>query len=213
MKLRLRTLLFILPLLCGSFTLSATHNRAGEIHIEQIGPLTIRATIITWTKASSVNADRDTLTINWGDGESQQVVRFNGPGIPPQGEVKPNDLKYNLYIAEHTYVGPATFRISMTDPNRIAGIINVNPPSSDNIPFHIETIYTFFNPQFGGENTTPYLLQPPIDNACVGKPFKHNPNAYDPDDDSLSYQLIVPLQAVVERVLEGSVVCTVDGFQ
>ncbi len=196
MKLRLRTLLFILPLLCGSFSLFATHNRAGEIHIEQIGPLTIRATIITWTKASSVNADRDTLTINWGDGESQQVVRFNGPGIPPQGEVKPNDLKYNLYIAEHTYVGPATFRISMTDPNRIAGIINVNPPSSDNIPFHIETIYTFFNPQFGGENTTPYLLQPPIDNACVGKPFKHNPNAYDPDDDSLSYQLIVPLQAV-----------------
>ena len=41
----------------------ATHNRAGEIHIRQIGPLTIEATIITWTKASSVNADRDTLIL------------------------------------------------------------------------------------------------------------------------------------------------------
>lgn len=196
MKLRLRSLFLAIAMLCGPLALFATHNRAGEIHVQQIGPLTVRCTIITWTKASSVNADRDTLTLNWGDGNFQQVVRSNGPGQPPQGEVKPNDIKYNLYIAEHTYAGPATYRISMTDPNRIAGIVNVNPPSSDNVPFHIETIYTFQDPQFGGENTTPYLLQPPIDNACVGKPFKHNPNAYDPDDDSLSYHLIVPLQSL-----------------
>lgn len=173
----------------------ATHNRAGEIHVEQIGPLTLRVTIITWTKASSVNADRDTLTLDWGDGVREQVVRTNGPGNPPQGIVLPNDIKYNTYIAIHTYPGPARYTISMTDPNRNAGIVNVNPPSSDNVPFHIETTYQFQDPQFGGKNTTPYLIQPPIDNACVGKPFKHNANAYDKDGDSLSYQLIVPLQA------------------
>lgn len=171
----------------------ATHNRAGEIHIRQIGNLSIEATIITWTKASSVNADRDTLTICWGDGTCQTVVRSNGGG---EGVVLPNDIKYNEYVAVHNYAARATYRISMTDPNRIAGIINVNPPSSDNVPFHIETVYTFQDAQFDGMNTTPYLLQPPIDNACVGKPFIHNPNAYDPDGDSLSYQLIVPLQAL-----------------
>jgi gliding motility-associated-like protein len=186
--------------LLSPLALFATHNRAGEIHVQQIGSLTVRCTIITWTKASSVNADRDTLTIDWGDGKREQVVRFNGPGNPPQGVVLPNDIKYNLYIAEHTYAGPATYRISMTDPNRNAGIVNVNPPSSDNVPFHIETVYSFQDPQFGGVNTTPYLLQPPIDNGCVGKPFKHNPNAYDPDGDSLSYQLIVPLQALGTKV-------------
>ncbi len=174
-------------------TAHATHNRAGEIHIRQIGTLTIEATIITWTKASSTNADRDTLTIVWGDGTSETVWRANGGG---NGEILPNDIKYNLYIATHTYAGRASYKISMTDPNRIMGIINVNPPTSENIPFHIETSYTFQDPQFQGSNTTPYLLQPPIDNACVGKPFKHNPNAYDPDGDSLSYQLIVPLQAL-----------------
>ncbi|MCB9306719.1 MAG: gliding motility-associated C-terminal domain-containing protein [Lewinellaceae bacterium] len=196
MRIRLRLLSAAIALACCPLALFATHNRAGEIHVEQIGPLTVRTTIITWTKASSVNADRDTLTIHWGDGSMEQVVRTNGPGTPPQGDVKPNDIKYNTYIAIHTYAGPATYRISMTDPNRIAGIVNVNPPSSDNVPFHIETIYSFQDPQFGGENTTPYLLQPPIDNACVGKPFKHNPNAFDPDDDSLSYHLIVPLQSL-----------------
>lgn len=173
--------------------LLATHNRAGEIHIRQIGPLTVEATIITWTRTSSVNADRDTLTINWGDGVMESVVRSNGNG---NGVPQANDIKYNIYVKQHTFAGPACYRISMTDPNRIAGIINVNPPSSDNVPFHIETIYCFQDPQFGGNNTTPYLLQPPIDNACVGKLFLHNPNAFDPDGDSLSYQLIVPLQGL-----------------
>ncbi|MFN0216035.1 MAG: gliding motility-associated C-terminal domain-containing protein [Saprospiraceae bacterium] len=186
-----KLLLSLLIISAAPCVLLATHNRAGEIHIEQIGPLTIRATIITWTKTSSVNADRDTLEINWGDGVIQKVLRSNGNG---QGIPLANDIKYNTYIAEHTYPGPDSFIISMTDQNRIGGIINVNPPASDNIPFHIQTTFIFQDSQFGGINTTPYLLQPPIDNACIGKPYKHNPNASDPDGDSLSYALIVPLQ-------------------
>ncbi len=190
----IRQLFLLLVYLAMPVVLFATHNRAGEIHIRQIGPLTIEATIITWTKASSVNADRDTLTICWGDGTPcQNVPRSNGNG---NGVFFPGDLKYNVYVSQHTYAGPAAYRISMTDPNRIAGIINVNPPSSDNVPFHIETIYIFQDPQFGGFNTTPYLKQDPIDTACVGKPFRHNPNAFDPDGDSLSYQLIQPLQGL-----------------
>ncbi|HND87028.1 MAG TPA: gliding motility-associated C-terminal domain-containing protein [Saprospiraceae bacterium] len=170
----------------------ATHNRAGEIHIRQIGPRTIEATIITWTKTSSVQADRDTLNICWGDNTPcQPVRRSNGGG---NGVELPNNIKYNTYIAIHTYAVPGQYRISMTDPNRNAGIINVNPPASDNVTFHIETYYQFQNAQFGGNNTTPYLLQPPVDNACVGQPFKHNPNASDPEGDSLSYHLIKPLQ-------------------
>ena len=48
--------------------MSATHNRAGEFKIEQIGDLTIRLTVITYTKTSSSQADRDSLVIHWGDG-------------------------------------------------------------------------------------------------------------------------------------------------
>ncbi len=172
---------------------NATHNRAGEIHVRQVGgcnSLMVEAVIITWTRTSSTNADRDTLIICWGDGTCEAVPRSNGGG---EGVPQPNDIKFNEYRAKHTYAGPATYKISMTDPNRIAGIINVNPPSSDNVQFHIETVYSFQDPQFGGCNTTPYLLQPPVDVACVGYPFKHNPNAYDVDGDSLSYKLIVPL--------------------
>jgi gliding motility-associated-like protein len=177
----------------------ATHNRAGEIIIEQIGGCTsnmVRCTIITYSKTSSVAADRDTLELCWGDGICEMVPRANGAGSPPQGQPLPNDVKYNIYIATHTYDGTGSFTVSMTDPNRNGGIINVNPPASDNVQFHLQTRFTLFNGQFQGCNSTPRLLQPPIDYACVGETFVHNPNAFDPDGDSLTYELILPMQAV-----------------
>ena len=77
-----------------SANLLATHNRAGEITYVQLSNLTIRATLITYTKTSSVGADRDTLSINWGDGSFTNVKRSNGNGQP-----LPNDIKKNIYIA------------------------------------------------------------------------------------------------------------------
>ena len=169
--------------------LYATHNRAGEITFEQIGDLTIRMTITTYTKTSSTSADRDSLEIFWGDDTSEFVARSNG-----LGDELDNDVKVNLYIAEHTYPGRATYTIFFMDPNRVGSILNVNPPNSVDVPFYLETSFTFLNTQFQGINNSPQLLQAPLDFACVGQPFFHNPNAYDPDGDSLAYELIVPLQ-------------------
>lgn len=180
-------------------TAEATHNRAGEITYRIIEGLTIEATITTYTKASSVAADRDTLEICWSEfGPCEKVGRVNGPNN--QGELLPNDTKVNKYVAIHTYPGIAHYVISMTDPNRNGGILNVNFPNSENIPFHLETTVTFFNPTFQGENNSPILSQPPIDIACIGQEFIHNPSAWDPDGDSLSYELIVPLQSINSQV-------------
>lgn len=167
----------------------ATHNRAGEITYEVIAPLTIRCTITTYTKASSTAADRDTLDINWGDGNIERIGRVNG-----NGTLLPNDTKMNLYVKVHSYPGQTTYTISMTDPNRNAGILNI--PNSINIPFHIQTTITFFDVNFTGPNSSPILTFPPIDIACVGQPFLHNPGAYDPDGDSLAYRLVVPMEGI-----------------
>ena len=43
---------------------------------------------------------------------------------------------------------------------------------------------------FLGFNNSPVLLQAPIDEGTLGQIFIHNANAYDPDGDSLSYELI-----------------------
>ena len=174
---------------------NATHNRAGEITYEQIGPLTIRATITTYTKTSSFSADRDSVEIFWGDGTSEFVTRDNGKGNPIE-----NDVKINFYTAEHTYPSRGTFTIGTIDPNRVAGILNIDFPNSVNITFYVQTTFTLLNTQFQGNNSSVILLQPPIDLACVGEVFVHNPNAYDPDGDSLSYEFAVPFQDAGQEV-------------
>ncbi|MEZ4957760.1 MAG: gliding motility-associated C-terminal domain-containing protein [Saprospiraceae bacterium] len=195
MKKPLYRLFSLFVLMQFAMAAFATHNRAGEIVVEQIGGCTsntVRATVYTWTKASSFAADRDSVTICWGDnGPCDIVPRANG-----NGQQLPNDVKYNFYVAEHTYDGPGRYIVSMTDPNRNGGILNVNPPGSENVQFHLQTTFTLFSGQSQGCNSSPFLLNPPIDYACSGELFAHNPGAYDVDGDSLSYELIVPLQDV-----------------
>lgn len=165
----------------------ATHNRAGEITYRQIDELTIEATITTYTKTSSTTADRDSLVMFWGDGTSEYIKRSNGTGDP-----LPNDVKKNEYKKTHTYPGRATYTMSVEDPNRVQNILNI--PGSIEVKFYIETTFTFLNSQFDGFNSSAILLQEPIDYACINKRFVHNPNAFDEDDDSLSFELIVPLE-------------------
>jgi gliding motility-associated-like protein len=187
----------LLGLLLLPDTSWATHNRAGDITVSIVGgddcstSLTIRAIITTYTKASSTDADRDSLTICWGDGVCETIVRTNGPGNPPQGEVLDNDIKFNTYVGFHTYGARGTFSIWTTDPNRIFGIENI--PNSLNTPFALKTTYTFGNPQFQLCNNTPFMTVPPIDFACVGQVYTYNPGAVDPDlNDSLAYSFTTP---------------------
>lgn len=184
----MKKLLFLFILLGYKVTaVFATHNRAGEIIYEQVGPLRFKVTVITYTKTSAP-ADRDSLRVEWGDGSGQNIVRSNG-----RGQNQPNDIQYNTYIAYHTYPGRSTYIISMTDLNRNANVLNVNAPNSIDVAFHLETKLSILNPTFDGLNTSPVLLQPPIDVGCVGERFVHNPNAFDAEGDSIAYELIVPL--------------------
>jgi len=155
-----------------------THNRAGEITYEKLGTYTYRATIVTYTKTSSP-ADRPELEFWWGDGSRDTVPRnsiaFNvGP-----------DIQRNTYIATHVYPGPGSYVMYFLDENRNANVVNI--PGSVNIPFYVET-QLVISPAFL-TNSSPQLLQPPIDNGSVNRIFIHNPNAFDPDGDSLSYEL------------------------
>jgi gliding motility-associated-like protein len=179
MKNLLTSALFMLV----SFGAMATHNRAGEITVQFLGGLSVRATVTTYTVPDSP-ADRPFLVVSWGDGSLDTVPRVNGGG---DGVIILPGVKKNIYVFEHTYASPSTYNISMEDPNRNGGIINI--PNSVNVPFYIETQIIISS--FAGASSTPVLLNPPVDNACVERIYEHNPGAYDPDGDSLSYELIV----------------------
>jgi len=157
----------------------ATHERAGEIIYTHIDGFTYEVRIITYTYAPSP-ADRPELEIKWGDGTSSILPRTVKIDLTQV-------IRRNEYVGQHTYAGSGIFNISLEDPNRNYGIVNI--PNSVNIPFFIETELVI-NP-FLGVNNSVQLLNPPLDYGCVNRLYVHNPNAYDTDGDSLSYKLTV----------------------
>ncbi len=188
-------------LLFAWFGVYATHNRAGEITYRTLGGncLSYEVTVTTYTKSEAV--DRCEITIYFGDGDSCVATRANGSPSPPSGpcpftntqgscdhcgEYLAGDIKKNVYVCNHTYSGPGHFTISMYDENRNDGVVNIL--NSVNVPFYIETDL-FINPLLGC-NSSPILLNPPIDNACTNICFYHNAGAYDPDGDSLAYRIV-----------------------
>lgn len=184
----------------------ATHNRAGEITYRQdsLIPLKYHFTIITYTKVDpSVIADRCDLFLYFGNNgnsctifDSINLPRTNGPmgcnsDFHPSGEVGKGELitssiKKNIYQGSFTFNGPGNYCLNVNDPNRNADIVNI--PNSVEVEFFLQS-QLVISP-FLGLNSSPILLNPPIDDACLCKRYIHNPGAYDPDGDSLSYKLI-----------------------
>ncbi len=178
MKQHLLTVVFILFFVP---VVLATHQRAAEITYRHIQGLTYEFTITMYTRTSSpADDERNTMPIFWGDGSSEEIPRID---FYPLG----NDISYNRYVGRHTYAGPGSYTITVEDPNRNNGVVNI--PNSVNVPMFIDS-YLVINP-FLGYNNSVQLLNAPIDAGCVGQPFYHNPGAYDPDGDSLSYKLVV----------------------
>ena len=176
MKRSLILILFFSFITLNSF---ATHMRAGEITYIWKSGLTYEVTIVTYTYTLSP-ADRPYYDISWGDGKISTINRNEKIDLP-------NDVSKNIYVGQHTYPGADTYIISLQDPNRNGGVINI--PNSINTPFYIETKLVI-NP-FLGVNNSPVLLNSPIDLGCVNMPFIHNPGAYDVDGDSISYKLTI----------------------
>ena len=189
-------LLFIFFLLAGLSVVFATHNRAGEITYTHIAGFTYKITITTYSNTNNTETDKCELPILFGDGDSAIVPRINGGPSPPSaafycahyGDMITPITKLNIYEVTHTYPGAGkTYVITMEDKNRNAGICNI--PNSVQQSFFLRT-ELFINP-FLPPNSSPILKIRPLDIACVGQCFDHNPGAYDVEGDSLSYSLSV----------------------
>ena len=181
--------LFLLPNL--SF---ATHLRAGEISYRHVSGKRYEITVTMYAVSPLnvpviTNTDDPVITIGWGDGTSEDVARTTVDD-KPQG-IKGLLVRINTYKAYHTFPGPGQFFISVSQSDRNGGVVNI--PNSITTDFFIES-ELIINPFLGGNggliNHTPILLNPPLDEACLNRRYIHNPVAFDPDGDSLTYRII-----------------------
>jgi len=193
-------------LLCFSFLLAvgyqsfATHLRAGEITVQRINcndlDFLITITVFTNTKNTTVKfgGDPDLSYLYFGDGqrvfvpETDNTIRYD---LAADGSIATAS-----FTVRHHYSSYQQYKISYQEPNRNAGVLNMD--NSVNTLFYIETVINLdpYLDFIGGCSSSPRLLVPPIDKACTGATWTHNPGAYDPDKkDSISYEMVIPNSA------------------
>lgn len=190
-----RLLLPFVFVFCIGGNALATHLRAGEITATRVScsgrTFLITVTVYIDTESGVRFGGLDEI-LHFGDGTSVQVPETETTPRPDLGE----NMGMAQFVVEHTYAGPGKFLIWYAEFYRNGGIVNIDNPLTT--LFYVETSITI-DPLMGCDNS-PRLLVPPIDRACVGAAWYHNPGAYDIDFDSLSFELITPKVATTMDV-------------
>jgi hypothetical protein len=177
-------LLFLFTL--SSLLTFATHIRGGYISVKRIGvsrTCEIKVNVFTDIGCSNcVLFGGELDVLNFGDGTQMLVPETQSspfPGVPNVGVAS--------YTVLHTFPGNGRYTISYREPNRNAGVLNID--NAVNTTFYTETQIdlSVFN-----NYHSPTILVPFIDEACTGVAFSFNAGAYDLDGDSLSYELVEP---------------------
>ncbi len=181
--------LSLIALLCFLSTVRASHYRAGEITYEQVSGRLYKVIVTTYTDPSSpANQFTINIPVDWGDGFTETVDRFS------MTMLSGGTTQENIYISQHAYSTDGNFKVSITDPNRVANIVNINGGiNTDGVAFYLESVIRINNAI--GNNQSPKLTVKPILDGCLQFFYMHNPGAYDPDGDSLVYSLGVPKDA------------------
>lgn len=188
MKLKIFLGFFLTFLILGISNAWATHIRAGEIIAERISvqTLTYRIIVVGYTDTRS-SVIFGPGRINFGDGREEQLNTESDFGLV---ESLGDQIEKNTFVITHTFQGPGTYTIRFQEFNRNDKTLNMD--NSVDTPFYVETQITI--DPFIGVNNSPVLTIPPVDNGAINVRYIHNPGAYDPDGDSLAYEMDVPKQ-------------------
>ena len=143
----------------------ATHIRAGEItavRISQSG-LRYRFTLTIYRDTDGVEFGQGGV-FNFGQsrtiGPTLEALRAEAvDNLITEVNIGNNTSRITIQF-DHTFDGPGVYVVSFTEQNRNRDIINLGGASSENLPFHVETVIRI---RAGDTpNDTPILTIPPI---------------------------------------------------
>ena len=198
---------FLLLLVLSCSSLWASHNLAGEITYRYISGNQVELILTTYTDPSAAYVDRCEVDMEVLSASGTPLANGLITGIPRQngtwsiddlypgnlncpnaqmGEYIIGSIKKNVYKTVFTFPGPGYYSVRYYDVARLNDIINM--ANSGSQAFFVESSI-FLNPYLGTQNS-PQFLNHPIDEACTGKLWTHNPGGYDPDGDSLNYRFV-----------------------
>lgn len=176
----------LIVFLCSAFQLEATHIRGGTISASRISPSLLRYKI---TVQLLIDTDAGSIvgrgTIEFGDGASAQLIEA---ALSHRDSIIDHNTTVVIFELEHTYPQANNYKISYSEPSRNTDVLNLS--NANDSPFYIESNLRL--DVVLGSNNGPHLLNMPVSKAIVGTKYMYNPAIFDPDGDSLHYELVVP---------------------
>ncbi len=175
----------------------ATHMSGGEIYWDCIGPNQYRITMVIYRDCFGINVDPSynlvltspcgnrNLTVSTPGGvEISQLCDIELPNSTCNGGVLPGIQQY-IYTGTITLPPCDSWTVSYTNIYRNAAIANLTNPGQQRT-----YIRAVFNTEEAPCNDSPQLSNTAIPYVCLGYPITYSFGAYDPESDSLSYELI-----------------------
>ena len=160
----------------------STHTIGGHIQYQQVNQFTYQIEVTLFQDFSSPAFQRREILIDFGDGIQDSIQRQSF--IPPNTG---SSIAKSSFISFHTYSNIGNYTISVTDPNRAAGIDNIG--NSANVPFYVESTLTV-SADSNFRNQSPIFIASASSSATLAKELQINLTAFDPDGDYLKYHLI-----------------------
>ncbi len=193
----LRRSLITLALLASTVLASATHFSGGEIYWTCLGNNQYQITLMVYRDCAGINVDPSvTLQLTSPCGNTSMTVTHTGPTEISQlcsaelpnstcnGGTLPGIQQY-VYTGVITLAPCDSWTISYTNIYRNNAIVNLVAPGTQRT--HIRAVVnTLVNPC----NDSPQFSNTAIPFVCLGYPVTYSFGAWDPESDSLSYELI-----------------------
>lgn len=189
---------YLLALLIGlGLAAQATHFSGGEIYWTCLGNNQYRITLMVYRDCAGINVDPSvTLQLTSPCGNTSMTVTHSGPTEISQlcGAQLPNSTCNGgplPGIQQFTYTGVVTlapcnsWTISYTNIYRNNAIVNLQNPGTQRT-----YIRAVVNTQVSPCNDSPQFSNTAIPYVCLGYPINYSFGAWDPEGDSLSYELI-----------------------
>lgn len=184
----LKRLILLLLLMFQWQALLATHIRGGYITAKRISGYKYEFVLTIFKdKTSEVFNEFNNLVP---DANSSDVLTSRFFSIT---DLPGYQTEIWIYKYTYTYKSPGVYLAYHYQENRNQNVLNMD--NSLNTNFYVET-RILIDP-FLEFDQSPVITKPAVDFAALGSVYRYNPGAYDPDGDSLSYQLVPSRQFLV----------------
>jgi hypothetical protein len=179
------------------FTAQATHMSGGEIYWDCIGPNQYRITLTIYRDCAGISLDNG-YDLDISSPCGTHTLHVNTPGGTELSQLCDQELSNSTCnggslpgIQQYIYTGTITlppcdsWTISWTEIYRNNAIVNLQAPGTLEMYIQAE-----LNNADAPCNDSPEFTNTAIPYVCLGYPISYSYGAYDPEGDSLTYQLI-----------------------